>query len=147
MYPAKLHVYEPRHEISNTGISTSVDSDEPVQPPFKLWNFTCTCCSVISLPVILIDYSSDWPRIWSHGVYAQADRKLCWSHIPHYSKHYVAVHIWFGLSLSLDPYFAYTSSDTWWACAHTQLSIRYKNVLFNAISTKTSYAGLYSENN
>ena len=43
--------YEPRHVIS----MSSVDSYEPEQPPFKLWNFKW--CSVISL--IFIDYSSE----------------------------------------------------------------------------------------
>ena len=33
-----ITTYEPRHEISNNVILTSVDSDEPVQPPFKLRN-------------------------------------------------------------------------------------------------------------
>ena len=32
------YIIEPRHVISNSGILTSVDSDEPVQPPFKLRN-------------------------------------------------------------------------------------------------------------
>ena len=41
---------EPRHVISN-----NVDSDEPVQPPFKLRN--SKCYSVCSLTVI--EYSSD----------------------------------------------------------------------------------------
>ena len=36
--------YEPQHGISNkNGILTSVDLDEPVQPPFKLKNYKlCT---------------------------------------------------------------------------------------------------------
>ena len=43
---------EPRH---NVAFLTSVDSDEPVQPPFKLIN--SRRCSVSSLT--LIEYSSD----------------------------------------------------------------------------------------
>ena len=60
-------------------ISTSVDSDEPVQPPFKLR--TSKRCSVSSLT--LIEYSSDEQMLWSDCAYAQADLSLCWSHIPH----------------------------------------------------------------
>ena len=43
---------EPRHEIS---ILTLLDSDEPLQPPFKLRN--SKWCSVSSLTII--EYSSD----------------------------------------------------------------------------------------
>ena len=43
---------EPWHEIN---ILTSVDLDEPLQPPFKLRN--SKWCSVSSLPII--EYSSD----------------------------------------------------------------------------------------
>ena len=43
------------NEISNMCILTSVDSDEPVQPPFKLRS--SKCCSASSLKVI--EYSSD----------------------------------------------------------------------------------------
>ena len=63
--------YEPWHVISN-----NVDSDEPVQPHFKLriskW------CSVSSLTVI--EYSSNKQRLWSDYAYAQADLRFCWSH-------------------------------------------------------------------
>ena len=44
---------EPQHENSNN--LTSVDSDEPLQPPFKLRN--SKWCSVSSLTTI--EYSSD----------------------------------------------------------------------------------------
>ena len=47
-----------RHDMSDfqqCGSLTSVDSNEPVQPPFKLRN--CKSCSVSSLTVI--EYSSD----------------------------------------------------------------------------------------
>ena len=48
--------YEPWHVISNNVVFlTSVDSDEPVQPPFKPRN--PKWCSVKSLRVI--EYSSD----------------------------------------------------------------------------------------
>ena len=42
-------------DFQQCGILTSVDSDEPVQPPFKLRN--SKCCSVSSLTIIV--YSSD----------------------------------------------------------------------------------------
>ena len=64
---------------------TSVDSDEPVQPPFYLRN--SKWCSVRSLPVI--EHSSDQQRLWSDCAYAQADLSLCWSHIPHSWKSHV----------------------------------------------------------
>ena len=70
-------------------ILTSVDSDEPVQPPFKLR--TSKRCSVSSLT--LIEYSSDEQRLWSDCAYAQADLSLCWSHIPHCWKSRVTAHI------------------------------------------------------
>ena len=38
------------------GIVTSVDWDEPVQPPVKLSNFKC--CLVSSLPLVEYSYSS-----------------------------------------------------------------------------------------
>ena len=59
--------------------STSVDSDEPLQPPFKLRN--SKWCSVSSLTII--ECSSDKQRLWSDCAYAQADLRLCWLHIPH----------------------------------------------------------------
>ena len=49
-----LYNIEPGHEISNN--LTSVDSDEPLQPPFKLRN--SKWCSVSSLTII--EYSSDY---------------------------------------------------------------------------------------
>ena len=65
--------------LEQCGIFTSVDSDEPVQPPFKLRNLKW--CSVSSLT--LIEYSSDKQRLLSDCAYAQADLRLCLSHIPH----------------------------------------------------------------
>ena len=66
-------------DFHQCGILTSVDSDEPVQPPFKLRN--SKSCSVSSLTVI--EYSSGLQRLWSDWAYAQAHLRLCWSHIPH----------------------------------------------------------------
>ena len=72
-------------EFQQCGILTSVDSNEPVQPPFKLRN--SKCCSVSSLT--LIEYSSDKQRLWSDCMYAQAGLSLCWSQIPHCWKSHV----------------------------------------------------------
>ena len=76
------------------GILTSVDSDEPVQPPFKLRN--SKWCSVSSLTVI--EYSSDKQRLLSNCAYAQAGLSLCWSHIPNCLKSHALAqllfHIW-----------------------------------------------------
>ena len=78
------------HDFQQCGILTSVDSDEPVQPPLKLRN--SKWCSVSSLT--LIKYPSDKQRLWSDCVYAQADLRLCWSHIPHCWKSHVAAKLW-----------------------------------------------------
>ena len=66
-------------DFQQCGILTSVDSYEPVQPPLKLRN--SKLCSVGSLTII--EYSSDQQRLWPDCAYAQADLRLCWSHIPH----------------------------------------------------------------
>ena len=68
---------------------TSVDSDEPVQPPFRLRN--SKWCSISSLT--FIEYSSDKKRLWSDCAYAQADLRLCWSHLPHCWKSHVTAHL------------------------------------------------------
>ena len=60
-------------------ILTNVDSDEPLHPSFNLRN--SKWCSVSSLTII--EYSSDQQRLWSDCAYAQADLRLCWSHIPY----------------------------------------------------------------
>ena len=36
--------------------------------------------------ITLIEYSRNWQRLWSACGYAQADRRLCLSHIPHFWK-------------------------------------------------------------
>ena len=66
-------------DFQQCGILTCVDSDRPGQPPFKLRN--SKWCSVSSLTII--EYSSDKQRLWSDCAYAQADLRLCGSHIPH----------------------------------------------------------------
>ena len=54
-------------DFQQCGILTSEDSEEPVQPPFKLRN--SKWCSVSILTVI--EYSSDEQRLWSDCAYAQ----------------------------------------------------------------------------
>ena len=74
-------------DFQQCGILTSVDSDEPVQPPFKLRN--SKWCSFSSLTVI--EYSSDKQRLLSDCAYAQADLRLCWSLIQHCWKSHAAL--------------------------------------------------------
>ena len=74
-----IHKWAVTHDFQQCGILTSVDSDEPAQPPFKLRN--SKWCSINSLT--FIGYSSDKQWLWSDCAYAQADLRLCWSHIPH----------------------------------------------------------------
>ena len=80
-----MHNWAVTCHFQQCGILTSGDSYEPVQPPVKLRN--SKCCSVSSLGVI--EYSSDKQRLWSDCTYAQADQRLCWSHIPHCWKSHV----------------------------------------------------------
>ena len=68
---------------------TSVDSDEPVQSPLKLRN--SKLCSVSSLT--FIEYANDMQRLLSECVYAQANLRLCWSHIPYCWKSHALAHI------------------------------------------------------
>ena len=66
-------------DFQQCGMLASLESDEPVQPPFKLRN--SKWCSASSLT--FIKYASDFQRLWSDCVCAQVDLRLCWSHIPH----------------------------------------------------------------
>ena len=66
-------------DFQQCGILTSVDSVRPVQSPFGLRS--SKWCSVRSLTVK--EYLSDKQRLWSDCAYAQADLRLCWSHMPH----------------------------------------------------------------
>ena len=70
-------------------ILTSVDSDEPVQPPFKLRNFKWRSVSSLTIK----EYSSDKQRLWSDCAYAQAGLRLCWSHKPNCWKSHALAHI------------------------------------------------------
>ena len=76
------------------GILTCVDSDEPLQPLFKLRN--TKCCFDSSLTVI--GYISDWQRHWSDCAYAQADLRRCWLHISHCWKSHEQAHM-FGVRI------------------------------------------------
>ena len=69
-------------------VLTSVDSDETLQPSFKLRN--SKWCSVSSLA--LIENSSDLQRLWSDCAYTQAGLSLCWSHIPNCWKSHALAH-------------------------------------------------------
>ena len=75
---AKLHKWAVIWDFQQCGILICVDSNRPVQPPFKLryskW------CSFSSLTVI--EYLSYKQSLWSDCAYAQADLRLCWSRIP-----------------------------------------------------------------
>ena len=79
------------------GILTSVDSYEPLQPPFKLKN--PIWCSDSSLTVI--EYSSDLQWLWSDYAYAHTDLRLCWSHIPHCWKFHAMAQLKFSRQLTL----------------------------------------------
>ena len=81
-------------DFQQCGILTGVDSDKPVQPPFKLRN--SKWCLVSSLTVI--EYSSDLLRLRSDCAYAQADLRLYWLHIPHCWKSHVTAHTIFTLT-------------------------------------------------
>ena len=59
--------FEPCHVIPNR-ILNCVDSDEPVQPPFKLRG--SKCCSLITLSRIV--YFKRQTRLWSDCAYVQA---------------------------------------------------------------------------
>ena len=77
-------------DFQQCGILTFVDSDEHVQPPFKLRN--SQWCSVSSLTII--ECSSDKQRLWSDCAYAQADLRLCWSLKAHCWKSHVTAQMW-----------------------------------------------------
>ena len=84
-------------DFQQCGIFTWIDSDEPVQPRFKLRN--SKCCSVSSW--IFIEYSSHKQRLWSDCEYAQTSLSLYWSHIPHCLKSHVAAQL-FDVQHTLD---------------------------------------------
>ena len=59
-------------DFQQCGLLTSVDSDESVQPPFKLRNSKCSSASSWTF----IEFSSDLQRLWSDCAYAQAGLSL-----------------------------------------------------------------------
>ena len=77
------------YDFLQYGILTSVDSGQPVQPPFKLRN--STCCSASSWT--FIEYASNLQRLWSGYAYAQAGLSVCWWHMTHCSKSHVTANI------------------------------------------------------
>ena len=77
-------------DFQQCGILTWIDSDVPVQPPFKLRN--SNYWSSVS-GSIFTEYSSNWQRLWSDCVYVQAGLSLCWSHIPHCWKSHVTAQL------------------------------------------------------
>ena len=91
-------------DFQQCGILTSVDSDEPVQPSFKLRNYKW--CLFSGLRVIA--YSSDQQRHWSDCAYAQSGLSLCWSHIlhcwiSHLATQWLSVPLFVSLSIMLSP--------------------------------------------
>ena len=82
------HIRAATCDFQQYGIFTSVDSDEPLQPPIKLRNSKWSSVSSLTL----IEYLSDEQRLCSDCAYAQADLRLCWSHIPHCWKYHAATH-------------------------------------------------------
>ena len=90
-------IWAATRDFQQCGILTSVDSDEHVQPPFKLRN--SKWCSVSSLT--LIESSSDLQRLWSDCAYAQAGLSLCWSHIPLCWKSHALAHFYPSDSLNI----------------------------------------------
>ena len=79
-------------DFKQCGILTWIDTDEPVQPTFKLRN--SKWYSVSSL--IFIEHSSDLQRLWLVCAYAPADLSLCWSHISHFWKSHATVQLYFN---------------------------------------------------
>ena len=75
----EIKIWAAAWDFQQFDILTSVDPNEPLQPPFKLRNSKWS--SVSSLTII--KYSSDKQRLWSDCTYAQADLRLCCLHIPH----------------------------------------------------------------
>ena len=84
-----LQIWAMTCDFQQCGILTCVDSNELLQPPFKLRN--SKWCSVSSLTII--ESSRDTQRLWSDCAYAQAVLRLYWSHIPHCWKSHALAHL------------------------------------------------------
>ena len=110
-------------DFQQCGILTSLDSDETVQPPFKLRN--SKLCSVSSLT--LIELSSAKQRLWSDCAYAQADLRLCWSQIPHcWKSHALAL-----LLIFVYYYIIYKlTTSVWLRCPSTAASHGFQEATF-----------------
>ena len=118
---AKIYIWALTCDFQQCGTLTSVDSDEPVQPSFK--PRSSKWCSASSLTVI--EYSSDYQRLWSDCAYAQADLRLCLSHIPHCWKSHAAAQLFIKGLL--------------WKCKHSILKV-------HSISREhTCYQGAHSD--
>ena len=107
----KINKWAAKCDFQHWGSFTSVDSENPVQPPLKLRNYKW--CLISSL--IFIDYQSDRQRVWSDCPYGQAGLSICWLHRPHCCKSHVAAQINLLQAMSL------------FSCiqAHTQVIISY----------------------
>ena len=75
-------IWAATYDFQQCGFLTSVDSCEHVQSPFKLRNSKWFSVSSLTM-LTVIEHTSDKLRLWSDCVYAQADLRLCWLHIPH----------------------------------------------------------------
>ena len=69
------HMWAATCDFQPCGILTSVDSYEPVEPPFKLWSSKWYSVSSLTL----LEYSRDKQKLWSDCMYAQAYLRLWWS--------------------------------------------------------------------
>ena len=133
-------------DFQQCGILTSVNSDKPVQPSFKLR--TSKWCSVSSLT--LIEYSSDKQRLWSDCRYVQADLRLCWSYIPHCSKTHatalIIVAVWHAVYRLIQ--LLYCSSLIWVYTVYCDIAVQIKNVFLKILRRQFScqsshYLSLY----
>ena len=92
---SSIKIWAATCDFQQCGILTCVESDEHVQPPFKLRN--SKWCSASSS--IFIEFSSDKQRLWSVCAYAQAGLSLCWSHIPHCWKSHATAQLFSSIKL------------------------------------------------
>ena len=123
-----IKIWAAAWDFQRFDILTCVDSDEPLQPPSKLRN--SKWCSVSSLPII--EYSSDKQRLWSDCAYAQADLRLCWSHIPHCWKSHALAQ---NLSKALESFFQHFSRQILFSWIHINLHFQVLDKAFEWISS------------
>ena len=126
-------------DFQQCGILTSVDSDEPVQPPVKLR--TSKRCSVCRL--IVIKYSSNKQRLLSCCAYAQADLSPCWSHKSHCWKSHALAQIVITFLSRLNICFGCSMRRFFWVPTTYILVEKWKNMAF---ITQVSYRFLTAEN-